>query len=321
MYLGGGTPTSLFHNQLAKVIDSIRENFHIAPDAEFTVEANPNSLNDDLSQLFIERGVNRLSMGVQSFSDRVLSILGRMHNAAEASDAFDRARQTGFKNISIDLMYGIPGQTMEDWVTTLTTAVAMQPEHISAYSLSLDEGSQFLRDAHEGTMEMPDDDMAADMYSVAVRLLADEGYDRYEVSNFAIPGYECRHNMNYWSRGEYLGLGPAAWSYIGGHRYANISNALEYGKLILDGKSVAVIDEVVNVKQAAVETIMLGLRTTKGVELAQYEVEFGMLAVQQLMQRSESLQHDGLIDMSEGRLRFTDRGFLLSNEAITRLSE
>jgi oxygen-independent coproporphyrinogen-3 oxidase len=226
IYIGGGTPTVLSPLQLVMLTRVIRESFPIDDNAEFTVEANPSTVTSEKLSLLLARGVNRLSLGVQSFSDEVLQILGRLHTGEQAADAIRLARIAGFRNIGVDLIYGIPGQTATHWEETLGALIALKPEHVSAYSLSLDDGSLFKREAEAGGFTMPDDEVIAAMYESAVETLNNACYGQYEISNFSLPGYECRHNLNYWYRGEYLGLGPGAWSFMSGTRSANISDTV-----------------------------------------------------------------------------------------------
>jgi oxygen-independent coproporphyrinogen-3 oxidase len=224
LYLGGGTPTVLSSHQLTAVISVARSHFTMAPDAEVTVEANPQSGSEPLLLALRKAGVNRLSIGVQSFSDRLLATLGRPHHAAQAGAVFQSARRCGFENVGIDLMYGIPGQTADDWSRTLDQAISLRPDHVSAYSLSLDEGSDYQQKAAAGLLHMPDDDAVADFYDTGVERLTAAGFLHYEISNFAQRGFECRHNLNYWRRGEYLGLGPGAWSFVAARRFSSFTH-------------------------------------------------------------------------------------------------
>jgi oxygen-independent coproporphyrinogen-3 oxidase len=221
LYIGGGTPTCLSSENLRKLFRIVRDIVPIGLETEFTVEANPKSLSETVLTLLREQGVNRLSIGVQSLNDRHLKTLGRVHSAAEAVAAVDRARRAGFRNISVDLIYGIPGQDDASWSETVKRTIALELEHIGVYALSLDEGSAFKRMVAEGTLRVPDDDAVAHLYERAVEYLARRGYRQYELSNFSRPGFECSHNMNYWERGEYVGLGPGAWSFRAGMRSCN----------------------------------------------------------------------------------------------------
>ncbi len=319
VYIGGGTPTVLDSNQLVMLINIIRDSFHISPDAEWTIEANPNTSSISLFSSLREHGINRLSLGVQSFSDEVLGKLGRVHTVRDSLEVFKLARITGFSNIGIDLIYGVPGQTEELWNETVETAVRMRPEHISTYCLSLDNGSHFEREAAHGRFTLPDDEYTAGQYEQAVERLITAGYDHYEISNFSLPGFACRHNTNYWERGEYLGLGPGAWSFISGKRYQTIADIREYASRMLDGRSVTEGAEVLEPVQSANEQVMLGLRMSRGLDLGLYEKEFGPGARQQLVMKADVLKQTGLIEERAGMLRLTRRGFLLTNEAVTRL--
>ena len=320
VYLGGGTPSALSSDRLACVVGIIRENFRITVDAEFTVEANPNTVTRETLDFLIGTGVNRLSLGVQSFSDKVLQTLGRLYTAELAAQAFALARDAGFTNIGTDLIYGIPGQTMHQWEETLDSALALGPEHVSAYSLSLDEGSSFHRKAEAGGYVLPDDEFVARMYECAVNTLRSAGYGRYEISNFSRAGFECRHNMNYWERGEYLGLGPGAWSFISGRRHSALAEVTEYSRRLSSGLTVIENEEVVGTMDAAREAVMLGLRTLKGLDLIRFEREFGSAILRRLEQNAVPVMEAGLLQTTRGLLRLTDRGILLSNEALARLA-
>jgi oxygen-independent coproporphyrinogen-3 oxidase len=320
VYIGGGTPTVLSPLQLVLLIRVIREYFPLDDDVEFTVEANPNTVTSEKLSLLLAQGVNRLSLGVQSFSDEILQTLGRIHSGEQAADAFRLARIAGFRNISVDLIYGIPGQAMTHWEETLGAVIALKPEHVSAYSLSLDDGSQLKREDEAGGFTMPDDEVVAAMYESAVATLNNASYRQYEISNFSLPGYECRHNMNYWDRGEYLGLGPGAWSFISGTRSANVSDTVEYSQRLSVGRSVIDAQETIGPIPSARETILLGLRTMKGLDLVRFKLEFGADLLGQLERNAIPLRDAGLLSLAEGRLRLTDSGILLSNEALARLS-
>ncbi len=319
IYIGGGTPTALSSEQLERLVAALNKYFHISKDAEFTIEANPKTVSDSKLTLLQKAGVNRLSLGVQSFNDDVLQALGRVHSAREAVDAVMLARSSGFANIGIDLIYGVPGQTDSQWNETLDRAIILKPEHVSAYSLSIDEGSRFRKETAAGTFALPFDEQVATMYGCAVKNLGLAGYSRYEISNFSLPGFTCRHNRNYWDRGEYLGLGPGAWSFISGKRYRTIADVREYSSRTNAGLPVIGEEEVATLRQAANETVMLGLRTVEGVDLVRYERDFGAAAVQLLGKNAAPLKQAGLIEESKGRIRLTERGFLLADEALARL--
>ncbi len=320
IYLGGGTPTVLSPGQIMLLVRIIREHFPIDESVEFTVEANPNTVTGDKLSLLLEQGVNRLSLGVQSFSDEILQTLGRLHTGEQAADAFRLARSIGFGNISVDLIFGIPGQTAVEWEETLEATLALKPEHVSAYSLSLDHGSQFMRESEAGRFTMPDDEVIAAMYERAVQTLNNAGYGHYEISNFSMPGYECRHNLNYWDRGEYLGLGPGAWSFISGRRYSNIADTTEYSQRLSSGRSTIDTQETIGPEPSAMETVLLELRTMKGLDLLRFEREYGTDVLRRLENNAVPLRDAGLLCVTDGLLRLTERGILLADEALARLS-
>lgn len=319
LYLGGGTPTSLDDPQLSRLCSSVHRHADLSEAVEMTVEANPNTLSPSKLALLLDGGANRLSLGVQSFDDDMLSWLGRIHTGEQAKRAFRSARDAGFANISIDLIYGVPGLTMERWYATLESALRLQPDHVSAYALSIDGGSMLQDDVRTGKVALPDDDTVALQYKALVTRLDREGLEQYELANFARPGAECRHNENYWARGEYLGIGPGAWSFLGERRTMNIADIGAYISL-LDRSAPFVADaEVLNCAQAAVEVLMLGLRTRKGVDLGRYAARFGASAQDALSERVAALAPTGLYALTDGVLRLTDRGMLLSHDALARI--
>lgn len=319
IYIGGGTPTTLFPDQLTVLFASLRDRIRIDPGAEVTIEANPNTLTADKLSHLKKQGVTRLSLGVQSFSDEILALLGRTHSARQARGAMSEARQAGFENIGIDLIFGIPGQTAQQWRKSLETAVSLRPEHISAYSLSVDDGSPLAREVAAGKDGLPDDDAVADMYATARTLLRDAGYHQYEISNFALTGRQCRHNVNYWDRGEYLGLGPGAWSFLGKRRFANVADVTEYSQRLRSGSATVDREEVTDRLQAAREALFLGLRKTIGIDLERYGDLAGPRSRELLHGRIRELEGAGLFRLENGTLSLTEKGMLLSNEALARL--
>lgn len=319
IYIGGGTPTSLSPGQIKTLFDILSPAFRWSPDAEVTVEANPNTVSGPLFSLLLERGVTRLSIGVQSFSDDMLRALGRAHDAQEAVDSVQAARLAGFRNIGIDLIYGMPGQSAALWKETVERAIGLAPEHVSAYCLSLDEGSTFQRMAAEGSLRMPDEDEVAGMYEFAVKRLGGAGYLQYELSNFALPGFECRHNSNYWDRGEYLGLGPGAWSFLDGRRRCTIADLPEYVRRLSAGLPIFDQEDLPGAEGAAQERLFLGLRTMRGVDLRRFRQDFGSTAYERLVRNLAVPRTAGLVRISNGRLRLTGPGRVLADEAVRKL--
>ena len=320
IYLGGGTPTVLSPTQLDRVVRIIERSFAFEKEVEFTVEANPHTAVEVRLEALLGHGVNRLSLGVQSFSDDILNSIGRLHDAKQAVDSFCLARSIGFKSISIDLIFGLPGQTIEDWERTIDTAVLLKPDHISAYSFSLEKDTHFMRMAKAGKLTMLNDEIVAGMYELAVCKLNRHGFDRYEISNFCRPGHACRHNQHYWIRGEYLGLGPAASSFFAGQRYDNTADVSSYIRLLSTGLSPVVTREAIGRESAARESIMLGMRTARGVGLSDYKRDYGCDSYERLREKIVSLEGTGLLFVSDERVRLTDRGFLLSDDVVTRLT-
>lgn len=320
VYLGGGTPTALTLEQLSRTISLIKEHFTIAVNAEFTVEANPGTLTERKLEFLRTQGVNRLSIGVQSFSDDVLVKLGRIHTAREAVDAVTNARNAGFTNISIDLIYGVPGQTPATWNETLRRTVDLGTEHLSAYSLSYDEGTAFTKEARAGRLVPMADEEVAALYEAAIDVLSRAGYTHYEISNFAAPGFECRHNMNYWNRGEYLGLGPGAWSFVAGRRHANIADVHDYYRRLGVREPVVAYEEFPDRAQAANEAFMLGLRTNRGTDHARYAESLAPEARLHFSVEITRLENAGLLYETNGRLRLTDHGMFVSDEVLAKLA-
>jgi oxygen-independent coproporphyrinogen III oxidase len=320
VYIGGGTPSVLSERQFSLLTTDLFGKFQIQHDAEITIEANPNTVTEHKLETWLDHRVNRLSLGVQSFSDNVLRTLGRFHNAEQAYEAFALARQTGFKNIGMDLIYGVPNQTPGEWEDSVKTALDCMPAHLSLYGLSFDDGSLFRKESDAGRMHPSDDESAASMYEQAVAMLARAGYQRYEISNFALPGRECRHNLNYWDRGEYLGLGAGAWSFLKGRRSRTVPDCSEYQRRVFGGMSTVVEEDVPDADQAARETIMLSLRTANGLDLKRFADNYGESARARLEQIGRRLVAEGVVLLLDGRLILTDRGMLLSNEALTRLT-
>lgn len=320
IYIGGGTPTVLSQEQSSGIIKVISDHFHQAEGAEFTIEANPNSATRQNLSFWRSQGVNRLSLGIQSFSDEVLGKLGRLHSRKQAVDSFRLSRSAGFTNVGIDLIYGVPGQTKAQWEETMATAIELAPEHVSIYGLSIDAESEFKRSADTGKFVLPDDDEAAERYEYAVAKLRDSGYYRYELSNFSLYGLECRHNMNYWEQGEYLGIGPSAASFISGRRFHTISNYEEYTRRLACDQSVVEDDEILTIEESAYERLLLGLRTAHGVDLRRFQQEFGDSTFSRLQISLGPLRDAGLLLIQNGHASLTDRGIMLCNEALARLS-
>ncbi|MBQ6796120.1 MAG: radical SAM family heme chaperone HemW [Clostridia bacterium] len=292
VFIGGGTPTVL-GDELIRVINAVKEAFRLEPSCEFTVEANPGTVDYNLLSKMKEAGVNRLSLGVQSFNDNELKALGRIHSAVEAKEAFLMARKAGFDNINIDIMLSTPHQTLESVKSTLEAVKEMNPEHVSAYSLIIEEGTPF----YDMELDLPDEDTEREIYYYTVEYLKSMGLERYEISNFAKTGYEARHNIKYWTQEEYIGLGVAAASFENNCRYTNTCDIASY----INGKRYDE-REFIDKDEQLKEKFMLGLRMSRGVK---YSGEFE--------ETIEKLIAKGLLEKKDGFVHLTEKGFDLGN--------
>lgn len=320
VYFGGGTPSLLSPGQVASLLDAARRLFGFAPDMEITLEANPGTVERGTLAGFRAAGINRLSLGLQSFDDRLLALLGRIHTSAEAVQAFEDARGAGFDTIGIDLIHALPGQTMGQWQSDLDRALKLCPEHISVYGLTIEEGTPFA-ERYTDHGQLPDEDLSADMFLEADSLLTRGGYVHYEIANYALPGREARHNSGYWHRDGYLGLGCGAHSFLRqgyGMRFANPADETGYARSVADDDMAARNPLQLTREDAVAEHLFLGLRLAAGVDEAQFSREFGF----GLEERFGSVIHDlvrgGLLEFDHGRLRLTLRGMLLSNQVFHR---
>lgn len=319
IYFGGGTPTLYDAGDLAGVLDLIAEAFAVSSDAEITVEANPETLDAAKLRGLVAAGVNRLSIGAQSFSDAELALLGRGHRAADTVRAVELARAAGFRNLSLDLIYALPDQTVADWERTLAYALTLRPDHLSAYGLSIEPGTPLAADVAAGRLRPVDEQVHLAMRQLTGALCAAEGLQRYEISNYARSGRRCRHNMVYWRNGEYLGVGAGAVSYLAGVRSENRRDPADYTRSVLAGDRAPAARERLDAAGRMAETVMLGLRLVEGLELAELEREFSTQAVAQLRVRSRPLVEAGLLEERDGRMFLTEAGQNLHSEVAARL--
>ena len=319
LYIGGGTPSALAINTLSKLFKHSFNYFDFKYNYEASIEANPGTLDKAKLWEIRNAGINRVSIGVQSFDDAELRFLGRMHTSAEAEGAVHLASEGGFTNVGIDLIYGIPGQTIESWESTLTRAVSLKPDHISTYELTVEPGTPLSRSELDR-----DDDEIIKMYGYAVDYLTAQGFGHYEISNFARPGYECKHNLNYWDRGDYYGAGLGAHSFIEGKRFHNTDDLDEYLTLISQGKSPVKGSEIITPDTAVSEAIFLGLRKTDGIHIESFARMYHINLVNAYEKELNELQDAGLIELvtsgcSYGTdLRLTRKGLVLSNEVFKK---
>jgi oxygen-independent coproporphyrinogen-3 oxidase len=335
VFFGGGTPSLLPIEQVERVMAALRERFALAPDAEVTLEANPGTVDRAYLRRLLAAGVDRVSFGVQSFFDDELAALDRIHSAAEAKVAYRWAREAGFQRVNLDLIYGLPRQPLERWQASLERAIELAPDHMSLYALTVEEGTKLAYDIEHGSVPEPDGDAQAEMYEWSQGRMAAAGYRQYEISNWAMPGDECRHNLVYWRNGDWLGLGAGAHSHLEGRRFADVYSPRRYvqlvgetaqeppegrdaGALVKGMRQVTFVEEP-SPELARADTLIMGLRLNEGVSLAEFRRRFGPDADDGYAATFEEMTGLGLLERSDGRVRLTPRGRLLANEVFTRL--
>ena len=319
VYFGGGTPSYYGAQRIAEILRELKSTNRLLKAAEITVECNPDSVRRRELQILRREGVNRLSIGAQSANDEILRMIGRRHNWRQVVLAVKRARQAGFRNISLDLIYGLPSQTREDWADTLSKALALKPAHISCYGLRLEEGTP-MYDSFRDSPIIPSDDDQADMYLYAVDLLERHGYYQYEISNFARRGYESRHNLKYWRLGDYIGFGASAHSNIGLLRYSYTRNVREYISGVLGDKDIIDEQEELTPFDRASEYLMLGMRTIWGISAEEYREVYNS-PFEPLEETLNVFVENGWAQLDNDRWHFTPGGFLVSNVLIGALLE
>ena len=316
VFFGGGTPSLVPAEYISGALDQLRRLLPFAPDCEITLEANPGTLTADKLEAYRRAGVNRLSIGVQSFDADLLRNLGRIHTPGQAVDAVRMAADAGFENLSIDLMYALPGQSMVQWSETLDRAVTLPVKHISAYSLIVEPGTEMEKRVECGEAHIPDDDLVNGMQRMAVQRLAEHGLARYEISNFAVPGFESRHNLTYWQDGDYLGLGSAAHSLVENERFSNPPELVRY----LAGERMCERTER-SLRDRREEMLMLSTRTVQGMNLARWQAEFGEDFAETHARQLRKLENYGLIEIEGGFLQLTPVGLELQDSVVLELMD
>jgi oxygen-independent coproporphyrinogen-3 oxidase len=332
VFFGGGTPSLLPLPQMATIIEAVREHYDFAPGFEMTLEANPGTV--DLAHLsgLHKLGFNRISFGVQSFHEDELRTLERIHDAREVEDAYHWARQAGFDNVNLDLIYGLQGQTMAGWQTNLEKALALGPEHLSLYALTLEEGTPLTRDVARGRSSGPDLDLQADMFEWSRKRMKRAGCEHYEVSNWARPGRECRHNLVYWQNGDWLGLGAGAHSHLFDERFAGAASPSRYIALVNEPAPLDAVDPLAQMRQVVMreppdrfremsESVILALRLRKGLLISDFEGRFGVDINSVFGEAIDDTVALGLTELVDGRLRLRDEAVLVGDEAFVRFLE
>lgn len=317
IYIGGGTPTVLNSPQMKKLLKDLRFYFpDWSGDLEFTVEANPGTTNHELLAVMREGGVNRISFGAQTFRQDLLKKIGRIHGAEEIRESVDLARKAGFDNLTLDLMFGLPGQTVDDVKQSLSEAVLLGPEHFSCYSLKVEEGTRFYDLQQQNRLVLPDEDEELEMYQWTRSFLREKGYKQYEVSNFSRPGYESRHNITYWLNEEYYGLGVGAHGYVDRIRYANVKGIKEYIYQIKNNSLPVKESYLVSTSEDMENFMILGLRLLQGVKQSRFFQRYGVAAEEVFATTLKNLQQKNLLTVDKDWIRLTDQGLLFGNHVF-----
>jgi oxygen-independent coproporphyrinogen-3 oxidase len=318
VYVGGGSPTCLGRDHLMRLVEALAAQ---AADAEeFTVEANPGQVDADLLAALRRAGVNRLSIGAQSFIESEVRFLGRGHNVHHTKKAVEDARAAGFENINLDLIFAIPNSTMSSWKKSLAAALAHKVEHISAYALTLEGGTALQSAIAVGEIVSIDEETDRQMYEIAIDALAQAGYRQYEISNFAKPGFECRHNLRYWANEPFIGLGPSAASFYRGRRTTNIADIRAYVDGVNAGSPMLVDAQVPGEIQTACETAVLNLRRMEGIDLEQFKERTGYDIMELFANEIANHRKAGLLELAEGRIRLTRQAFPIADRVLSDFS-
>ncbi len=314
VFFGGGTPTFLSGEQLAEILAHLAQRFSIDSDAEITVEANPGSVDFAKLRCLRQAGFNRLSFGVQSFDPAELRLMERIHSPEEVFQGVEWARKAGFTNLNLDLIFALPNQTLERWEANLQQAIVLEPEHLSLYALMLEPNTRFYHLYQRGHLRLPDEELQVAMFRLAQASTRAHGYEQYEISNYARPGYECRHNMVYWRNEPYLGFGPGAVSYYEGRRWMNIKHPREYVRRIQHSECLILEEERLEGWEAVGETLLLGLRMREGVDLAVLEERFQLPVSAYYADTIAHFTQRGYLEQFGTRIRLTEEGMLWHSE-------
>jgi len=315
VYFGGGTPTLLDSKELCRMLDAVRTHYTLSSDAEITLECNPATGSLDGFRALRAAGFNRVSIGLQSAHENELRALGRIHTFSDFVHTLETLRAAGFENLSADVMQGIPEQTAESYFETLERVASLSPTHVSAYALSMEEGTRFSRIADK--LPLPDEEVSRRMYLEGIEYLAAQGYAQYEISNFARAGYESRHNLKYWECEEYLGFGPAAYSFFGGDRFGNARNIEGY----IEGEDIECERERITPHEGANEYVMLGMRTARGVSVAAFDARYPQSFRETFAPRLEKYIPMGLVKRTADGYAFTPEGMYVSNGVLSDVLE
>ncbi|MBT5868736.1 MAG: radical SAM family heme chaperone HemW [Nitrospinaceae bacterium] len=318
VFFGGGTPTILPPDHLDKILGRVKNRFDLTQNCEISIEANPATVECETLEQIRLSGFNRISIGVQSFDAEELKLLERVHNQEEIHTTVDRARQAGFNNLSLDLMFSLPGQSPEKWKSHLQQAVNKKPDHLSAYGLTIEPATSFFKMQERGLLQLPHEDIQLEMLETTIGFLQSAGYEHYEISNYAKSGYECQHNLNYWNNGEYLGLGAGASSYLNGERFKNINLPSRYIREVQVGGTAVESTERLEPLHAMGETIMLGLRQLKGISIENFENRFQVSFNTVYGKVLAPLLEERLITLNQNRMALSRKGLFIADSVILK---
>ena len=318
VYVGGGTPTILPPSQLKRILQTVFLSFNLTPGCEITIEANPATIKLETLQEIRSAGYNRISIGVQSFDEKELQLLERVHSKEEIHLTVEHTRSARFENLSIDLMFALPSQTIEKWQSHLRKAIAKDPDHLSTYNLTIEPSTAFFKLHKKGKLCLPYEDIQLEMYKTTIEILENAGYQQYEISNFSKPGMESRHNINYWNNGEYLGVGAGASSYLNGERFKNTNLPSNYIREIRAKENAVETRERLEPMQAMGETLMLGLRLLKGISIDVFENRFEVSFQKVYGKVIEPLLNQELITFNQNRIALSKKGLFLADSVILK---
>ena len=316
VFVGGGTPSILNENEINILFEKIKENFNIKSNAEITMECNPGTLTLNKLKVMKKSGVNRLSIGLQAVQNHHLKYIGRIHTFEEFEKNYHDAKQMGFDNINIDLMYALPNQSREDWMESLEKVVKLNPTHISAYSLILEENTELFKMYERDEFNLLDENTDIEMYEYTIDYLKSHGYNQYEISNYAKDNFECKHNVLYWKCEEYVGIGASASGYFNGIRYNNICELDNYEKMILEGEKPIEWEEKLSIKDEIEESIFLGLRMNEGIQISDFKEKYNFDFEKEYKNEIEKLSKMELIEIDNNRMKLTQKGREISNSVF-----
>ncbi len=313
IYIGGGTPSYIESKYISEILKTIKQKYNISRNVEITIEVNPGTATKEKLRDYVEAGINRISIGLQSCNNNLLKMIGRIHTYEEFLSTYKLAREVGFKNINVDLMIGLPNQTLDDVKKSLEEISKLNPEHISVYSLIVEEGTPIEKKIADGQLKLPNEELEREEYWEVKKFLESLGYKHYEISNFAKTGYESKHNLNCWEQKEYLGFGAAAHSYMKKTRYSNTENIEKYINQEMQSKQLHIVHEVQKEEEQKKEYMLLGLRKIDGVQISSFKNKFGCNPIMEFKNELNKLTQEGLIKIDLDQIKLTEKGIDLAN--------